>query len=419
MKVLELKRRGQCVLSIAAWQTISLCRPPQLLLPNLKKIFWETQENILPYIHLFVHPGISIVHVTVVDIDHFSIRSSPLDVSALSSLQVAHALEKLFVGLNGGTLDYVAPALCDSLDDFPHLRSFTTTESLADGSVRRLSQLHHLEKLHCAVMELKKDVPLISPVFPSLQRLRGYWNHWEDLIHLLGRVESQVLRELDVVLASVLVTSQLHAFLAMATRKGFSKSVTRLKITPAGSSRTDLPAFNLTPQVMGSLLRTFCNLTELQMPYCCMGDSCGFALDDASMESIAQALPRIVHLSLSPGYPRICRSPSCKVTLKGLKAFAIHCPKLRSLTTHVNALLVPTGIMHGFDQSSQPRSVLKSLHVGDSCVTDSASEQAAIASMFCRLFPSLTLIYCSEGSAWRTVEESLKACQRLYLEPNI
>lgn len=407
MKTLELPSHSNCVLTVASWQTISLCRPIQVLLPHLETLRWSTRPELLPYIRLFVHPGLSTAAIVV-----SVITPIPLDATSISSLRVCRYLEHLAIEMPGGTLAHVTLQLSESLPELPRLRSFTTSASLPDNIVRGLSQLCKLERLRCRKLELSKNVPTISPMFPSLRELSGTWHDLDDCTSFLEQVDSQILRGLFVTLQSVLEKSQLPRFLIVASDKGFSKSVTVLEIHLKFYA-VHTTSFKLTQEVT-ELLITFCNLTELRIHGICRSDVCGFALDDESMECLAQALPHIRCLSLGSASRSTCGTPACRVSLNGLKSFAVHCPELLELATHVNALAVPTGIMQGFNQNSGPRCRLQNIRVGDSCVTGLATDQAAIALILLQLFPFLVNIYFSrEGSGWMYIEANLKVFHRL------
>lgn len=334
---------------------------------------------------------------------------TPVDLSPLSSLQMAHSLEHLYVGISAEHA-IISPLLCQIFQKSPRLKSFHTTRSLDDTFVRGISRNRNLEELRCGgFLELNKDATLISPSFPSLRELSAKWQNLDDFTYFLGQTDSTTFRSLSVSLQSSMEMGQLQNFLTTVNRKGFGASLSVLTIgneylPKVWPSETDLTAYKLSPDL---LLHTFCNLTELHIPHSCQVGDCGFVFDEFALDSLARAFPHIEELWLHDVNTSPCIS--CDVTLQALKAFAEHCPKLEVLAIHVNARTVPAGILHGFDPKE--RCPLKKLVLDGSPITESPNDQAAIAYVLYQLFPSLENMHYLVG--WENVEGYVESFRKL------
>ncbi|KAJ7135714.1 hypothetical protein C8R44DRAFT_534588, partial [Mycena epipterygia] len=126
-------------------------------------------------------------------------------------------------------------------------------------------------------------------------------------------------------------------------------------------------------------LLSFSNLVSLSLSH-----PVGFNLDDAVVRDMARAWPRIELLWLPHG-----RSPhriSPRVTLEGVYAFAIHCPRLQALTMTFDATVVPKAKIEGRNRVSQHS--LGLLDVAYSPV----SKPRPVATFLSAIFPHLKTI---------------------------
>ncbi|KAJ7652852.1 hypothetical protein DFH06DRAFT_1330940 [Mycena polygramma] len=111
----------------------------------------------------------------------------------------------------------------------------------------------------------------------------------------------------------------------------------------------------------------------------------GFDIDDATVEDLARAWPRLKTLRLQGGDEYV--RPISRVTFRGIQAFGRYCPRLNYLNIPFDASLVP----HEVD--IKPHENLFLLHVADSFISD----PEAVASYLYTLFPNLGHIATSRS----------------------
>lgn len=129
----------------------------------------------------------------------------------------------------------------------------------------------------------------------------------------------------------------------------------------------------------------------------------GFDLDDTAIVAMARAWPQIQYLHLEAGPSR--HIPS-RVTLVGLRAFAQHCPRLRTLYLTFDASVIPK-IKHDVSQTT-----LEYLNVALSPINN----PQRVAEFLFAVFPSLKII----GTLHDDIVEELEELDlEVIVEPHI
>ncbi|KAF7344825.1 hypothetical protein MVEN_01643800 [Mycena venus] len=113
----------------------------------------------------------------------------------------------------------------------------------------------------------------------------------------------------------------------------------------------------------------------------------GWDLDDTIVLTMARAWPNITKLHMRPDPPtHVIR----RVTLAGLRAFALHCHKLSDLSINVDARV----LFEELPASEDAQPALTALHVGYSPI----SNTPAVATLLFAMYPHLSLIVAEENA---------------------
>ncbi|KAJ7339261.1 hypothetical protein DFH08DRAFT_812652 [Mycena albidolilacea] len=150
----------------------------------------------------------------------------------------------------------------------------------------------------------------------------------------------------------------------------------------------DIPNYHETMNSALEYLFVFRSLEELSLE---VGE--GWDLDDTIVFTMARAWPNITKLYMRPDPPtHVIR----RVTLAGLRAFALHCHKLSDLSINVDARI----LFEDLPASEDAQRALTALHVGYSPI----SNTPAVATLLFAMYPQLSLIVAEENTTpdWRS-----------------
>ncbi|KAG8898650.1 hypothetical protein FRB99_007238 [Tulasnella sp. 403] len=217
--------------------------------------------------------------------------------------------------------------------------------------------------------------------FPSLEACTVSGAH-ESIAHFLGCISPPTVRRLSIetystIPASILLQHVTH--FADLTHLLIERSAVRCSWD------------HFAPMLFCSRIQTL-RITNLWTTT---------LFDDRSVEALARSLVNLTELVL-----RVCEECN-QVTLRGLEAFAKHCPNLHSLTIPVNAHrnedIFPIPTQHS--STSLTKLNLELSTIGD----DTMSVAQAITSMF----PNLREGWSSHSEMvkWRTMWEAVRVAQ--------
>jgi len=155
-----------------------------------------------------------------------------------------------------------------------------------------------------------------------------------------------------------------------------------------------------------SIIQTFRNLTNLNVPVSCRDDQCIFKLDDDNVTELATALPRLRSLLL--GHP--CDNNTCSTTVACLLQISVRCLGLQSLEIHFNT----TNIVDDLKNISEdprfqelrlrPKCGLSCLDVDDMSLILEESDRETVAIGMLDIFPDLVCCDGWEEVIWEIAE---------------
>ncbi|KAJ7202458.1 hypothetical protein B0H12DRAFT_1162647 [Mycena haematopus] len=405
LRIRTLNLRAGQIRSDLLWvadtmQMLSSMLPRDHLCPNLTSILLELgldsdSQALFSFIHLFLGP--KIVHLDIV------LPSSSPNVFSLLDLPIQYPQLRQFWlrGQSPGDQPFwdVLSKIALTLNRIESL----ALDKLDGPAIEHLSQLPALKSLRLEVPELIDLMPssrfrsLIEPQthrFSSLCDLYFGNTTIEFVIEFLALLSNCCLVNFHVgttVLVEKSTTRRLYA--ALATHLAHS-TLQILFVDVPEELEIETPTTSTLANyvVDGSILATtfcFANLTEI-----ILRPPAGFDIDDPMAWDIARAWPRVHSLFLVAATE--LRHPS-SMSLRGLSAFAKHCPELTYLGVTFDASTIPPPT----PELIVSQMSLDSLDVSISPITD----PPAVASFMSALFPNLATIYVHTGSLWEDVTE--------------
>ncbi|KAL0961124.1 hypothetical protein HGRIS_006098 [Hohenbuehelia grisea] len=332
----------------SALLALSLHRLSPKLLPNLTDLTWtDLRRDIIPFIHLFLHRGITALAVQSFerwepwseenenedDALHALIRTLPSICPYLTKLALC--------GLRGYNFSLALAA--PSTSPFPLL---TTIDIMSPGDLatQDLEYLSALEYLEEARFECSEVRPLVLEKgvsrFPSLRKLCMCTMYLSDtcpMLDIITLLPSSVF-SLKLTIKSrcaptviqklCLLTSKLIAIESLAIVMDFAEPAAHLSSYQEDfMGKVDLP--HISP------LLTLRNLSSLIIK------APSLRLSDLFVKSLVQGLPRLEHLHLSPGhYSEPFDQPS-KATLYSLLLIAKYACRMEFLALCLDTKRVP------------------------------------------------------------------------------
>ena len=360
-------------------------------LPRLREFgCMEATEVFIPFIHLFLNPETTAIDIGFAE-DIATVVVAPT-ISSLSTL--CPNLES--IGLGGLPRDPVITEAVsemllacnrDTLEVF-HVDTPLTEE--AREVVYRLPKLCSL----WAVIQGPTFLPKVA--LPNLDGIQVEYDHDHNWLQGFGEAALERLEVARFYSESERIGDFLEAF----------KSVTF-----ATSTQNTLSTFEFhTPRSWNpnySSLLSFSQLNTLVIEFSCEG-SCSSTLDDDTIVSLAQAMPKLEVLQLGRG-PCATRTG---VTVNGLTGLAHRCPRLSKLSIHFQAFTLIEAAAGATVPSSSDKPVsrredcaLTDLEVGDTPI--SAGLESTVAQTLLQIFPHiLNVEYTNRG--WETIANTIK-----------
>ena len=368
-----------------------------LLLPNLNALYLVgIERRFIPFISSFLSPRITSVFFEFSGPNNYK--------SAIAS--TITTLPTLCPNLQAISLPFLPndPMITAAVSEMLLATSRNTLRRLyidsplteeASGAVCKLPGLRDLRVV------TEKETSLPSALLPNLTELAIRCDDegdWPRLFH------GATFGKLEIVWFSPR-SKKIGDFLGAFERAALSSSVqntlTRFRISVP---RSWIPNY--------SSLLPFTQMVDLDIDFSCR-DECSSTVDDDIVINLSRAMPKLTVLQLG-GYP--CEEVMTGVTVKGLVALALYCPKLSTLRVHlqVASLIVPPA-GPGTGRNTEPsvsRTVcaLKELVVGKISVPKESVLMMALT--LSRIFPRLKTIDAKK-MVWAKVEDAIRHSKQI------
>ncbi|KAJ7149489.1 hypothetical protein C8R43DRAFT_1236499 [Mycena crocata] len=376
--------------------------------PNLKRLGWDTTVN-LDKIRYFLGPQLERLHIAVqrsVQLEKL-ISSTRNLCPSLTHLRITGASrwpgarsfkESTMVAfmhrlkyLQHLDMDELKWVTLEGLKRFPGLKSLTVREPPQTlRTYACAAPAPYLTGTHCAGSACMKDakgfVVVTTFAMNSILEIAQDQNLDDDLHHFYSLLADHYSPS-SLTKLSIVYTPGTHP-------KHAASIPSNSRRVPATAARIQQISVDL--QALQPLL-CFNNLVEVQL-----ADGVGFDLDDAAVEALARACPRLEHLSLRDAGLEYL--PWAHVTLAGLVAFAKHCPQLQSLGLAVNATVVPE---RGTVDIMIRQNSLAILEVSNLPITAEIHDERGVAEFLSITFPALR-----RTCGWPSVERVLQERRR-------
>ena len=357
-------------------------------LPNLRSItWWDHSWDSLPFLRLFLNPGLVDVDIRFPDNNLHVYRRATI------SLIPARDLTDLRLQRMGPADPLSMDAVYNLLEQASEtLRSVDLGGDPSVAIIEKLLQLPNLRHLDVILPETRIPPPAV--VFPSLEELIVSYGEAASWVHVLRNIPNPALRELQINFSgsSPAYFQTLGPSLLDAN---VDKTLKSLKcICKDGILLTEA---GLRPFI------SFGRLTKLHLNSPCTEERCNFQLNDSIISELAAALPRLTSVELG-GTP--CKVPTSDVTISSLVALSTHCIDLDSLQLHFNAKDI---IYHNLSANSQTHKFsckLRSLAGGSQPLPTNHDEILLVTFTILRIFPHLETISKSRQN-WDQVRRAV------------
>ncbi|KAJ7697241.1 hypothetical protein B0H17DRAFT_1197640 [Mycena rosella] len=314
--------------------------PSAHFFPNLRTIYWTVNQPAwFPYVRLFLCPSIKTLMI--------GMFATTAHLTLLRRLSTQCPLLESCIAQR-------SKLICE----LTHLKTLNV-HNLDQPAFAYLAQLPSLTALAVSGVPefLPSRITMDPPPFSNLRSV-AFGSATHEFTTAFIAMNSWSLIAFRSSIISVPTAAQTAELYAMLASKCSHKTLAQLHL--GGGARFDiqplhpLEAYAVQSDALRSL-GCFQNLQEVTLV-----PPGGFDIDDAMVEDLARAWPRIFSLQLGGSY----RSPSSRVTLHSLRALAAHCPNLGFLSLVFDASIVPDvpperGALFRLDVSD---SVLGDLH---------------------------------------------------------
>ncbi|KAJ7720525.1 hypothetical protein B0H16DRAFT_1432351 [Mycena metata] len=365
------------------FQAVAVSFRPDYLLPNLQTLTWMPSVDDYAYISLFLGPRITSLHLPSCKTD---IRLSLLPT-------IARRYPNLFdvsIGYSAGTNTPSASTPVEQSRLSVFVQGLRTVKSLRINSldiaaIGYLGSLSTLETLSVALSATSLTSLADRALFCNLRSICLSCYDGDEIglaTQFLRALSDPPLTSVDLNLGNCPTAEAAEKlFLTLAEHSSHaSLNTLLLKCEPE-----DLPEFS--PEEYGLPLRAlkplfcFTNLVHVSIM-----TPVGYLLDDGAVSELAVAWPNIEELHL-----QALDHKQHTATIVGLKAFAKHCPKLRTLEMPFNALAVVLPTLRRIEERVRIlHPALVSLDVAQSPIDNALEVAREISGSFYNLRTILT-----------------------------
>jgi hypothetical protein len=362
---------------------LAMTRKSPTLLPCVQEVYWESDDEMFQLIHFMLGPNTRSLEL-VFD------GSSVNQLLSLSELKYRYRNlthvnlwaenEKLFPCYPG--------AIESALHGWNQLRQL----HINDPSPGVLDCIATLPQLECLILFSHFEHIADSPprqkagiaLFPSLKNLRVNASTWPVCTKLFAAIlPIHALCSMRVKVEAKPSTYHLYGSLdAMHSQYHCS-----IRISPSDIQYFAANGDGINYHTEFTHLLPILAFSNISYAYLEMED--GLCLDDASIETIAIAWPRVVSLTLLMHW----NIGSKKITLSGLRAFAHHSQHLRCLKVQVNAKETP--------KLSLGKPILNNTLVKLDVLYSPISHMGMVAAFLTEMFPVLAKIESAADSYFK------------------
>jgi hypothetical protein len=377
------------------YQALNVAARSTVLLPNMQELVWCPEDDaIFPYVSLFLGPNILRIRLSLKN----SGVIGPSLLPTLRSRSPSLRCLKLF-GYNEPTVA-ASEALSVAMCGWTQLRN-VEVEELAYEALINLGRLPCLRQLSCTLVRdsIPAPIPLSlnSSWFPVLSYLFLRCRELTPCSFLVETLSSAPISHFGIRHSgSSDPLGYRHLFDALGHCNPSTLVSIKLNdiIDPSARATNGLPVGNIRPLFVFSCL-TFVDLSLRE----------GIDIDDAGMEELAKAWPRLQSFSMMT---RLTLELKPRVTLAGLIPLAKYCRNLSMISVNVNACEVTIS-------KSRPGKGIINAECDSLCIGDSPIEHpVAVAAFLSDIFSEIPEILKFNGD---DVDESSKWSQVVQLIP--
>ncbi|KAF7362761.1 hypothetical protein MVEN_00625700 [Mycena venus] len=367
-------------------ETLSLCLPADFLFPNLEILHWNpaSDASIFHHVRWFLTSRIRDLSITCNSLSEL-LSSLASRCPSLAHVRVSTDLLALIV--ISATYN-CCPALSTFVLALPQIESLHIP-TLDDTALAHLAQMPDLKTLHIPYGQpgYTSQPYMGTPGFPNLAELTVMT--MRCALRVISMAAKCPLVKLSITPSSLYPTETMARDFYHTLSEHCSHFSLR-EISMSGEfgveednnntlSADEAAEYSVGGDVLLPLF-SFFNLVEVRLAH-----PVGFDFDDATILDMARAWPHLEALELTARPHRHIRS---HVTLKGVYAFAKHCPHLHTLGLTFDATVVPSLRDHGAKRVAQTR--LEFLNVAASLIAK--SKICRVAKFLSAIFPHLMFI---------------------------
>ncbi|KAJ7183854.1 hypothetical protein C8R46DRAFT_1186732 [Mycena filopes] len=298
---------------------------PQPLFTNLQGLVWQIQDNNgFPYIRLFIASTLKSVSFGLAS----DSAASLLPTLATRCPELTHLSVSSF-GYEARGISELVVALRN-----PHT---IIVPSLNWDALEHLSRCQTLRSLDLKLLPTGRMAPMLPGAarFPTLRTLRLTDPGILPTTRFLHSCRATPLATFTVYFHDLVTAAEMHELFVSLSAGVVHDSLAHIVIDNLCRDSFDIApdaTTHLIPHSELRLLQSFTNLNKLSI-----ATPLGFMLDDAALDSLLPAWPRLASFDLEACFST--RQPS--TTLACLQSFARHCPWLKSLSIALDTSTVP------------------------------------------------------------------------------
>lgn len=359
--------QGDWVPSDDILHLINLDRSGQTLLPKLKLLHWTTGRAFLPWLHLFLSPNLSVIHI-----DFDGARATPVNVAVIKALPTTNLRHIALSTLHTNTEVY--DGLLDLIFGSRRLETVYVQQETNTGECSPSGDEVDDEREPIGLEALTSITTMFKTEPTFLRTLFGRAtcpNIREICIKHVGKVDWPNVDSLfDPMLRSASPTV-LHTLRCISQYHGMD--ITSAKV---------------------QTLQQFVALQSLRITSLCTAARCRFFLSDNDISTIATAMPNLVELHLG-GVP--CASV-VEVSINSLAVLATNCTKLAELQIHFDTTRFINRALDVSGERTAPRRVasnacrLTQLIVGRMVLGNGMDGYWTVGMALLQIFPNLKSI---------------------------
>ena len=375
--------------SLAACHLLSMQTPTlgHLVLPNLLYIAWGSSWELMPFLRLFLSPGLVNVRILFPDGD-----PHPYRLAVVPLIPTKRLVHLTCSQMSPGNDTSLLEALRNLLDEASGtLRSVSWRREIPTTIFDRLLRLSNLRYL-----DVEPPRAPISPpevVFPSLEQLVIRTGEVSSWLNIFEKIPNPALQDLIIHFMEDSPPDYLQVLGYSLKAANKEQSLTRFQC-----SWED--AITITEVELHPLL-SFERLTTLVLRSC--SQECTVQLDDPFVCRLAKALPRLETLRLGDAPPNAVTN----VTVESLVALSTNCVDLDFLRIHFDATAIPSRSTYENSQMRKSSCKLRTLSVGSQPPPSGDDDILQFAFAIAHIFPHVEDIWgCEEG--WRKVNQHLE-----------